>query len=135
MGGRMNSPEIHGHLQRAFSQGAVEAICFGPDMLAKGATSLLKRFGRIRESEMNTISRRQFGKGAAAAAAAVYTGASLPGFAFGEPHPMQLEYPHAGQLYLVDPPLSVPILLVVTQVEISASSSPIPAALGTSSGL
>ena len=42
---------------------------------------------------MKSISRRQFGKSAVAAAAAACTGVSLPEFAFGEPHPMRLEYP------------------------------------------
>jgi beta-glucosidase len=41
---------------------------------------------------VRTISRRQFGKGVAAAAAATYVGISLPEFAFGEPRPTRLEY-------------------------------------------
>ena len=42
---------------------------------------------------MKRISRRQFGKGVAAAAAAAYAGVSLPRFAFGEPQPGHIEYP------------------------------------------
>jgi len=42
---------------------------------------------------MKVISRRQFGKGVAAAAALTSTGLSLPRLALGEPHPMRLEYP------------------------------------------
>jgi beta-glucosidase len=43
--------------------------------------------------KVRTISRRQFGKGIASAAAATYAGISLPEFAFGEPQPKRLEYP------------------------------------------
>ncbi len=42
---------------------------------------------------MKTITRRQFGKGVTAAAAAAYAGVSLPRLAFGEPQPKRLEYP------------------------------------------
>src|SRR6201998_156579 len=42
---------------------------------------------------MKTITRRQFGKGVAAAATAACAGVSLPQLVFGEPHPMRLEYP------------------------------------------
>ena len=42
---------------------------------------------------MKAITRREFGKGVAAAAAAACAGVSLPQFAFGEPQPMRLEYP------------------------------------------
>src|SRR3569833_341715 len=42
---------------------------------------------------MKKISRRQFGKSVAAAAAAAYAGVSLPRFAFGEPQPGHIEYP------------------------------------------
>jgi beta-glucosidase len=42
---------------------------------------------------MKRISRRQFGKGVAAAAAATYAGISMPRFAFGEPHASPLAYP------------------------------------------
>ena len=42
---------------------------------------------------MKTITRRQFGKGAAAAAAATYAGISLPKFAWGVPRPARVEYP------------------------------------------
>ena len=42
---------------------------------------------------MKRITRRQFGKGVAAAAAATYAGISLPRFAFGEGKPTRIEYP------------------------------------------
>lgn len=42
---------------------------------------------------MKSITRRQFGKGVAAAAAATYAGISLPSFAFGEGQPARIEYP------------------------------------------
>ena len=42
---------------------------------------------------MKRITRRQFGRGVAAAAAAAYAGVSLPRFAFGEPKPERIEYP------------------------------------------
>jgi beta-glucosidase len=42
---------------------------------------------------MKRISRRQFGKSVAAAAAATYAGVSLPQLAFGEPRVRRLEYP------------------------------------------
>lgn len=42
---------------------------------------------------MNRISRRQFGKGVAAVAAAAYAGVSLPEFALGEARPGRIEYP------------------------------------------
>src|ERR1700749_613603 len=42
---------------------------------------------------MRKISRRQFGKSVAAAAAATYTGFSLPSLALGQPLPKRLEYP------------------------------------------
>jgi beta-glucosidase len=42
---------------------------------------------------MKRISRRQFGKGVAAAAATTYAGISLPRLAFGEPHATRLQYP------------------------------------------
>ncbi len=42
---------------------------------------------------MKVITRRQFGKNVAAAAATTYAGLSLPGLAFGEPQPAPLEYP------------------------------------------
>jgi len=42
---------------------------------------------------MKRISRRQFGKGAAAAAAAAYASLSFPRFAFGEPQPGHIEFP------------------------------------------
>ncbi len=42
---------------------------------------------------MKKITRRQFGKGVAAAAAATYAGVALPRFAFGEPLPAPLYYP------------------------------------------
>jgi len=42
---------------------------------------------------MKVISRRQFGKSVAAAAAATYAGLALPKLAFGEPLPKRLEYP------------------------------------------
>ena len=65
-----------------------------------GSTILLKRFARDdphcfveRKSQMKVITRRQFGKTAAAAAAAAYAGVALPKFAFGQPHPSSLAYP------------------------------------------
>ena len=42
---------------------------------------------------MKVITRRQFGKTAAAAAAAAYAGVALPKFAFGQPHPSSFAYP------------------------------------------
>src|SRR5580700_5481277 len=42
---------------------------------------------------MKAITRRQFGKSVAAAAATTCAGLSLPRLAMGEPHPMRLEYP------------------------------------------
>jgi beta-glucosidase len=42
---------------------------------------------------MRKISRRQFGKGMAAAAAAAYAGVSLPRIALGEPQPTRVRYP------------------------------------------
>jgi beta-glucosidase len=42
---------------------------------------------------MKGISRRQFGRTVAAAAAAAYAGASLPKFALGQPQPAALHYP------------------------------------------
>ncbi|HEY2469041.1 MAG TPA: GH1 family beta-glucosidase [Terracidiphilus sp.] len=42
---------------------------------------------------MKRITRRQFGKSMAAAAAAGYAGVSLPKFAWGEPQPGRIEYP------------------------------------------
>ena len=42
---------------------------------------------------MKSMTRREFGKTAAAAAAAAYAGISLPKFAFGVPHPETLHYP------------------------------------------
>ena len=68
-------------------------------MLAEPCNALLKRlrktFARIYEgkSRMKVISRRQFGKGVAAAAVTTSVGLSLPRLALGEPHPMRLEYP------------------------------------------
>jgi len=43
--------------------------------------------------KMKVITRRQFGKTAAAAAAAAYAAVALPKFAFGQPHPSSLAYP------------------------------------------
>lgn len=42
---------------------------------------------------MKDLTRRQFGKTVAAAAAATYAGVALPRFAFGEPQPSALHYP------------------------------------------
>ena len=42
---------------------------------------------------MKAITRREFGRGMAAAAAAACASVSLPHFALGEPRPMRLEYP------------------------------------------
>jgi beta-glucosidase len=42
---------------------------------------------------MKRITRRQFGRGVAGAAAAAWAGISLPRFAFGEPLPKRIEYP------------------------------------------
>ena len=42
---------------------------------------------------MSTMTRRQFGKKAAAAASAAYAGIALPRFSFGEARPARIEYP------------------------------------------